>query len=129
MVYCIHHVYCYPSVHELLSICCFVPLHLTLENILKHVEAESKEKNLQEIHINLVFKNIIKLADEQPTYKTSGRKIEDAIKELKKKKCKDAEGWVNELLIVGNEEMYKSLKNLTEQNVIINNKMEFKDIS
>jgi hypothetical protein len=52
----------------------------------------------------------MKMAKQQPTYKTTDEEVEKAVKELKKKKCKDAGGWVNELIIFGGNEMLKSLR-------------------
>ena len=78
--------------------------------ILKPVEAVSEEEKLQEELINIAFKNIMEKAKQQSTYLTKDEEVEIAVKELKRKKCKDAGGWVNELLIFGGDEMLKSLR-------------------
>ena len=41
------------------------------------------------------FQNIMNVAKNQPKVLTTDEEVEQAIKELKKKKCKEAEGWVN----------------------------------
>ena len=80
------------------------------KEILKPAEAITEEEKEQEEIINLAFQNIMDIASIQPTVMTTDDEVKKAIKELKKKKCKDAEGWVNELIIYGGEEMSKSLR-------------------
>ena len=80
------------------------------QEILQPVVAESEEEKEQEKIIHLAFQNILSAANKQQTVKTTDEEIEMAIHELKKKKCKDAEGWVNEIVMYGGEEMFKSLK-------------------
>ena len=51
----------------------------------------------------------MKIAENQPTTLTTMAEIEEAIKELKKKKSKDEWGWNNEIVIEGGKEMNVSL--------------------
>ena len=82
------------------------------EDILQPPVAAGKEEQDQEEFVNSAFENIMKIAKKQPTALTAMAEIEEAIKELKKKKCKDEWGWNNEIVIEGGKEMIVSLKKL-----------------
>ena len=58
--------------------------------------------------IDIAFENIIRKAREYNEPVTTEEEVEQAIKELKKKKSKDEWGWRNELIIEGKEEMKMS---------------------
>ncbi len=72
------------------------------------VAVTDQEKN-QEEFINLIFSNIMKLANTMEPQLTKKEEIVEAIKELKRKKCKDAYGWNNEIVLEGGNEMVESL--------------------
>ncbi len=80
--------------------------------VLKPPTAEDEEEQMQEEIINSTFENIMKITAQQTTTYTTMSEIEEAIKELKKKKCKDEWGWNNEIVIEGGNEMKKSLLKL-----------------
>ena len=82
------------------------------KEVLQPPSAADDEERDQEAFVNSVFQNIMKIADEQPTTLTTMEEIEEAIKELKKKKSKDEWGWNNEIVIEGGIEMKKSLLKL-----------------
>ena len=67
------------------------------------------QKN-QEIFINQCMENVLMVANNSSMEKISKSQVEEGLKKLKKRKCKDAEGWRNEILICGGEEMTKSLE-------------------
>ena len=78
-------------------------------DILKPPEAFTEQEKEQEEIINLIFNNIMRLADSMEPHLTTKEEITKARLKLKKKKCKDPYGWYNELIIEGEEEMDKSL--------------------
>ena len=78
-------------------------------DILKPPEAFTEQEKEQEEIINLIFNNIMRLADSMEPHLTTKEEITKARLKLKKKKCKDPYGWYNELIIEGGEEMDKSL--------------------
>ena len=77
--------------------------------ILKPTEARDAEEKTQEENINAIFENIVKIAHQHKKAVTTKEEVEQAVKELKKNKCRDEYGWKNELLIEGNQEMILSL--------------------
>ena len=79
---------------------------------MKPVEAENEEESKHEQVINLVFDNVIRLANSLPTKLTTDNEIKTAVNQLKRKKCNDSEGWNNEIILEGGNEMINSLKNL-----------------
>ena len=79
------------------------------KDILQPVKSVLEEERAQEEIVQIAFERIIHLAEQLPTTLTSEVEIENAIKELKKNKCKDSEGWVNEIVLNGGKQMSKSL--------------------
>ena len=77
--------------------------------LLKPPDASTEEEKRQEDMINLVFEEILEIAEQQPTMLTEMSEITFAKKELKRRKCKDGSGWNNEVLLDGGEEMDKSI--------------------
>ena len=77
--------------------------------ILQPPKACTEEERQQEELIDVIFSNIMRLADSLEPVLTTIEEITQAKKELKKKKCKDPYGWNNELIINGGEEMDRSL--------------------
>ena len=55
------------------------------------------------------FKDIISRGEKQEALIVQKNEVEQACKQLKKKKAQDTEGWKNELMIYGGEEMIRSL--------------------
>ena len=78
-------------------------------DILKPPEAIDLEEKLHEDNVNAIFENIVKIAHQHKKAVTTKEEVQQAVKELKKKKCKDEFGWKNELLIEGDQEMILSL--------------------
>ena len=58
------------------------------KDILQPPVACDEEEHAQEEFVNSAFENILKIAEKQPTTLTTMAEIEEAIKELKKKKAK-----------------------------------------
>ena len=52
------------------------------------------------------------MAKNQPTKTSTKGEVEDAMKTLKRKKCKDVSGWNNEMIVDEGEEMEKSVLKL-----------------
>ena len=80
--------------------------------LLQPPDATTDQGRNQEELINLVFEQIMEMAEKEPTMLTTESEIAEAKKELKRKKCKDGNGWNNEILLDGGEEMDKSLLKL-----------------
>ena len=70
---------------------------------------EEKEKEV-ETEVNKKIEEIKVRAKTQDQLKVTQRGITEVIRNLKRKKAKDNEGWINELIIEGGEEMNKSLE-------------------
>ena len=87
--------------------------------VLQNVPAETEEEKEQEIFIENAFERIMMLADRKETRYTTKEEMEAAVKELKRKKCRDKSGWNNEMVIETGEEMLECLLALV-------NKMEEK---
>ena len=87
--------------------------------ILQNVPAETEEEKEQENFIENAFKRIMLLAESKETRYTSKEEMQTAVKELKRKKCRDRSGWNNEIVIETGEEMLECLLALV-------NKMEEK---
>ena len=81
-------------------------------DILKAPQATTTEGEQQEELINMIFNNIMNLADSLPPCLTTKEEVSRARKELKRKKCNDPYGWNNEMLIEGGDEMDQSLQHL-----------------
>ena len=82
------------------------------QEILKPPDARNDEERKQEEIINTAFANIIEMAQQQQRKITTQEEVEEAVKELKTKKCADEWGWKNEIIIEGKEEMVLSLTKL-----------------
>ena len=52
------------------------------------------------------------MAKQQPTKLSTKDEVENAMKKLKRKKCKDGGGWNNEIILDGGDEMTASIVNL-----------------
>ena len=77
--------------------------------ILQPPQATTEEEKQQEEVINIIFNNILKLADSLEPRLTTIEEIKRAKKELKRNKCKDPYGWTNEMLLEGGDEIDQSL--------------------
>ena len=77
--------------------------------ILQPPQASTEEERKQEEVIDLIFQNIMKLAESMEPQLTTIDEVVMAKKQLKRKKCRDPYGWVNEMVIEGGEEMDQSL--------------------
>ena len=75
-------------------------------------EASNKEEEVQEETINEIFENITRIARQSDEAVTTLDEVENAVGELKKKKCKDEWGWKNEIIMAVKEEMKHSLLTL-----------------
>ena len=71
--------------------------------------ATTEDEKQQEEVINIIFNNILKLADSLQPHLTTIEEIKCARKELKRNKCKDPYGWTNEMLLEGGDEIDRSL--------------------
>ena len=82
------------------------------ENLLtttnKTVEESKDDVNVT--RVNESFRNIMNIGINQEARQLSNEQITKAMKRLKKKKAKDKDGWYNELLLEGGEEMITSLR-------------------
>ena len=81
-------------------------------SILKPPAAENEEESSQEKIIDIAFQNISLSLQKQEVTKTTASELDEAINELKKNKCKDEEGWCNEIIINGGDEVKQSLLKL-----------------
>ena len=77
--------------------------------ILKNVPAETDAEKAQEKLIQEAFSRIISLAEKKETKFTTMEEIQAAVKEMKRKKCKDKTGWNNEIVLETGEEMMECL--------------------
>ena len=78
-------------------------------DLLKVKPAENPAEQEQEIFINKYTEEIIKIGEQKPARKVNLCNIKECIKELKKKKCADGEGWKNEYILNGGEKMAECL--------------------
>ena len=80
--------------------------------ILENVPAETEEERKQEDFINNVFARIMEIGKRTENTLTSLEEVKIAIKQLKKKKCKDRTGWYSELVTETGDEMAECLHTL-----------------
>ena len=85
------------------------------EKLLQPVQAEDEDGKRQEEIIEATFQEIMEAADKQEITYTTVDEIEEAMKLLKRKKCKDGTGWNNEIILNGGEEMVISLHKIFNQ--------------
>ena len=81
-------------------------------DILQPPTATTKEEKQQEKTVNLIFNNILNLANSLPPRLTTMDEIVTAKKQLKRNKSKDPYGWNNEMIMEGGKEMDSSLLHL-----------------
>ena len=77
--------------------------------ILKNKPATTEKEKEQEVFIEMIFKNILEIAEKKETIYTTREEICIAVQELKRKKSKDRTGWNNELVLETGEDMIDSL--------------------
>ena len=78
-------------------------------DILKNVPAETEAEKAQEDFIEEAFSRIMSLSKNKETRLTTMEEIQAAVKEMKRKKCKDKTGWNNEIVLETGEEMLECL--------------------
>ena len=78
-------------------------------DILKNVPAETEAEKAQENFIEEAFSRITSLSENKETRFTTMEEIQAAVKEMKRKKCKDKTGWNNEIVLETGEEMLECL--------------------
>ena len=84
-------------------------------DLLETRPAETIEEERAEEEVNKIFNGIMKLAEQQKPMKVSDEEVECVVKSLKRRKAADREGWRNEDVLEGGEEMKKSITKLTNQ--------------
>ena len=110
------------------------------EDLLKERPPITEEEKEKEKEINTVFEKIMEVAETQKPIQVTDEEVKPILSHLKKKKAKDKEGWRNEMLIEGGDEMVKSIRMMANQildseehpsqwtNMIINSIHKKKDI-
>ena len=77
--------------------------------VFQSIESPPRNKNRSQ-EVNREIKIIQEKATQQEPLRVNKEDIEDVCKKLKRKKAEDYEGWRNELVLFGGEEMNKSLE-------------------
>ncbi len=83
------------------------------QGLLNRRPPESTKEQERESEVNELFGRIMKVADKQEPMQVTEEEVGPILRKLKKKKAKDADGWVNEMLIYGGDEMVKSVTKMT----------------
>ena len=77
--------------------------------LLSKKEAETEEEKETEEMVERAIQSLIMCTNDRQHRITTVEEVQVAKKELKKRKARDAHGWVNEMMISGGEEMDRSL--------------------
>ena len=85
------------------------------KKLFKTKEARTSEEQDQENRINKKLNNIIQESKNQMPMMVGEEKIEKVVKELKRKKASDIDGWNNEMILEGGIEMTKSLTSMVNK--------------
>jgi hypothetical protein len=83
--------------------------------LLKERAPTTKEEEEKEKEIKTIFENIMRVAETQEPIQVTDEEVQPILKHLKKRKASDKEGWRNEMLIEGGDEMVKSVRMMTNQ--------------
>ena len=78
-------------------------------DLLSKKEAETAEEKENEQLVNQLIHSLVVCTDNEHHRKTTVEDVQKAKKELKKRRARDANGWTNEMMINGGNEMDKSL--------------------
>ena len=79
----------------------------------KRIDDMAEDENVK--RVNEMFGKIMERGKKQEKQNITNDDIKEALSKLKKKKCKDSEGWNNEIMLEGGEEMISSLRKMTDQ--------------
>ena len=84
-------------------------------DLLQTPVSETLEGKQREIEINEAFESILKIANYQDKRTIDIQNIIDAVKQLKRRKAGDSDGWQNEMILEGGTEMNYSILHMFNQ--------------
>ena len=84
-------------------------------DLLQTPVSETLEGKQREIEINETFESILKIANYQDKRTIDIQNIIDAVKQLKRRKAGDRDGWQNEMILEGGTEMNYSILHMFNQ--------------